>query len=110
MREKEGGGANASAPAADFASSHYVEVVTSTRRYLHRQTLSSLVAQLDPDTFVRTHRGAIAAVARIRRIEARREGLTLSLEGDVTIPVSASYRHEVEHRITQYCIRGRQGG
>jgi two-component system, LytTR family, response regulator len=86
---------------AFIATGNYVEVVTRQRRYLHRQTMKSLAAQLDPAEFVRTHRGAIAAIDRIRGLDSRAGNVCLLLDGGVRLPVSTRYRDEVERTLAR---------
>ena len=50
------------------AAGNYVEVFTPARKYLVRDTLSGLAAQLDPARFLRVHRSHIARVDFIAEI------------------------------------------
>ncbi|MGH8264450.1 MAG: LytR/AlgR family response regulator transcription factor, partial [Steroidobacterales bacterium] len=44
------------------AADNYVEIVTPARKYLVRETLTSLAAQLDPERFLRVHRSHVVRV------------------------------------------------
>ncbi len=51
------------------AQGNYAELITLQRTWLHRETMVSLAARLDPQRFVPIHRSTIVAVASVRRIE-----------------------------------------
>jgi two-component system LytT family response regulator len=55
----------------DYAESQddYVAVHSEGKRWLKTQTLTELAAQLDPDRFVRIHRGFVLNLERIARLE-----------------------------------------
>jgi len=50
------------------ADGNYVQIHADGSRYLHRETLSHLLATLDPARFLRIHRGVIVNVDRIREV------------------------------------------
>jgi two-component system LytT family response regulator len=50
------------------ADGNYVQIHANGTRYLHRETLSHLLAALDPARFLRIHRGVIVNVERIREV------------------------------------------
>jgi two-component system LytT family response regulator len=75
------------------AADYYVQIYVGSSSHLHRQSMQSLEAQLDPEQFMRIHRSAIVNVARIR--ELRRQGrreLVAVLEGGRQLKVGRSYR------------------
>ena len=50
------------------ADGNYVQIHADGTRHLHRETLSHLLATLDPARFLRIHRGVIVNVERIREV------------------------------------------
>lgn len=50
------------------ADGNYVQIHADGAHYLHRETLSHLLAALDPARFLRIHRGVIVNVERIREV------------------------------------------
>jgi two-component system LytT family response regulator len=50
------------------AADNYVEVITPERKYLVRETLTSLASQLDPERFLRVHRSHVVRIDCIREI------------------------------------------
>jgi two-component system LytT family response regulator len=50
------------------ADGNYLHIHVGPARYLHRDTLRHLLAQLDPTRFLRIHRGTVVNVARIREV------------------------------------------
>ena len=65
-------------PVADLhwieAVGYYVRLHAASTTLLHRESLDSLVARLDPATFVRVHRSSIVRVDAIRRTRRTRSG------------------------------------
>lgn len=50
------------------ADGNYLHIHVGPVRYLHRDTLRHLLAQLDPARFLRIHRGTLVNLARIREV------------------------------------------
>ena len=50
------------------ADGNYVQIHADGAHYLHRETLSHLLATLDPARFLRIHRGTVVNVERIREV------------------------------------------
>lgn len=50
------------------AEGNYVEIHADGASHLHRETLSHLLAALDPARFLRIHRGTVVNVERIREV------------------------------------------
>lgn len=82
--------------AALRATGNYVEVLTAARSHLHRQTIKTLLEQLDPAQFLQVHRSVIVAVRHIRGLERDQSGLQLTLASGHRVPVSGRYRQAVE--------------
>jgi len=69
----------------------YVKVVTKDRSIVSKQSISTIEESLPEDAFLRIHRSFIVSLGKI-------ESFTLGLiqVGKYELPVSRSYRHEVE--------------
>ena len=70
---------------------NYVEVHTAAKTYLHRETLASLEARLDPARFVRVSRSSIVSVDRIAQLRPAFNGDAILILRDGT-EISASRR------------------
>lgn len=79
---------------AIHAAGNYVEfLLLDGRRPLMRAALREMEQQLVPKGFVRTHRSWIANAARVRGIASTGAGdFDISLEGDLTVPLSRRFR------------------
>jgi two-component system LytT family response regulator len=78
------------------AEDYYAAVHALGKRYLLRESLSSLEARLDRTRFVRVHRSAIVSVDRIRELRATGLGEWVVVLRDGTrVPVSRRRREEV---------------
>ncbi|RKH51074.1 LytR/AlgR family response regulator transcription factor [Corallococcus llansteffanensis] len=80
------------------AADYYVQIHAGGKAYLHRETMQSLEARLDPECFMRIHRSAIVNSRRIRelRSEGRRE-LVVVLTGGAELKVARSHREKFQH-------------
>jgi two-component system LytT family response regulator len=71
-------GRNDIVPIADLhwieAVGYYVRLHAASATLLHRESLDSLAAKLDPGVFVRVHRSSIVRVDAIRRLRRTRSG------------------------------------
>jgi two-component system LytT family response regulator len=79
------------------AADYYVQLHVGSESYLHRQTMTSLERQLDPDRFIRIHRSAIVNASRIR--ELRHQGkrdLVVVLESGIELKVARSSRDKLQ--------------
>jgi two-component system LytT family response regulator len=56
------------------AADYYVQVHVGAKCYLHREPLRDLEARLDPQRFVRIHRGAIVAIDRVAELRPSARG------------------------------------
>lgn len=76
------------------AQGNYVELVLPARRLLLRETLSALVARLDPARFVRVHRSRAVRVDLIEQVEPYGAGqYWLRLRDGTCLASGRSYRH-----------------
>lgn len=74
------------------AADNYVVVHTLERAPLMRRTLAGLLADLGPG-FVRTHRGAAVALAKVQQLQPRGKGdSTIEMRGGAAVPCSRQYR------------------
>lgn len=74
------------------SAGNYVELHLAGRTVLHRMTLNRLEALLDPETFLRVHRGAIVRRDQLERLETTGDGTyTLGLRCGGAVPVSERY-------------------
>ncbi|NMO14560.1 response regulator transcription factor [Pyxidicoccus fallax] len=80
------------------AADYYVQIHAGGKAYLHRETMQSLEARLDPERFMRIHRSAIVNSRRIRelRSEGRRD-LVVVLTGGTELRVARSHREKFQH-------------
>ncbi|MFP2925450.1 LytR/AlgR family response regulator transcription factor [Pyxidicoccus sp. 3LG] len=80
------------------AADYYVQIHAGGKAYLHRETMQSLEARLDPERFMRIHRSAIVNSRRIRelRSEGRRD-LIVVLTGGAELRVARSHREKFQH-------------
>ncbi len=74
----------------------YIKVVTKDKTIVTKQAISSIEENLPKDSFIRTHRSFIVAV---NKIESYTNELVQT--GKYEIPISRSYRHEVEKMLQQ---------
>jgi two-component system LytT family response regulator len=80
------------------AADYYVQIHAGGKAYLHRETMQSLEARLDPERFMRIHRSAIVNSRRIRELrnEGRRD-LVVVLTGGAELRVARSHREKFQH-------------
>lgn len=69
----------------------YIQVVTRDRNILTRQAISGIEKALPKPDFIRTHRSFIVAVKKVSSFSQ-----DLIQVGKYEIPISRSYRHEVD--------------
>lgn len=56
------------------ADGNYVQIHIGKQAYLHRETLSGLLATLDPERFLRIHRGTLVNLDRVREVHPLFQG------------------------------------
>jgi two-component system LytT family response regulator len=75
------------------SAGNYVELHLASRKLLHRITLNRLEALLDPDEFLRVHRGAIVRRDQIASLATTGDGTyRLTLRCGSVVPVSERYQ------------------
>jgi two-component system LytT family response regulator len=79
------------------AEGNYVRVHTGKQSHFLRETISGLEEQLDPTTFVRTQRGAIVNVNRIRELHVWTRGdYRIVLHDGTELTLSRHYRENLD--------------
>jgi two-component system LytT family response regulator len=73
------------------ANDYYVTVHAAGRRYLLRESLTSLEERLDPARFIRVHRGAMVNIARVRELRSTGADVVVLQDG-TKLPVSRRRR------------------
>lgn len=75
----------------DYVEAHddYISLASAGKKYLKQQTISSLEASLDPNTFVRIHRSCIVNLERVTRLEPFGKDTHVAILNDgARLPVS----------------------
>ena len=83
----------------------YVKVVTKDRIIVSKQSISAIEDNLPVEAFLRIHRSFIVSLNKIGSFTAG-----IIQVGKYELPVSRSYRHEVEKALSGYLTNGRSGG
>lgn len=79
------------------AAGNFVEVHTPAKTYLHRETISSIEARLDPARFIRVSRSSIVSVDRIQQVRPTLNGdAVLVLRDGTEISASRRYRERLD--------------
>ncbi|HRN79082.1 MAG TPA: LytTR family DNA-binding domain-containing protein [Ferruginibacter sp.] len=74
------------------ASSPYVQLHINERKYLYKESLKSLMPQLDPNTFVRVHKSYIVNIRSVQSFQSRLNGdYDINLINGTQIRLSRSY-------------------
>ena len=77
-------------------ASNYIKLHVGGETHLVRQTLKSVEAQLDPETFVRLHRSIVVNVDRIESVEPYFHGEYVVMMQDGTkLTTSRSYSEKL---------------
>ena len=80
------------------AADNYVSLHVGGEQHLHRETMSSLEAQLDPGKFMRISRSTIVNVDRIKELQPLFHGeYTVILRNGTRLTLSRSYREKLDH-------------
>lgn len=85
------------------AEDYYAAIHIGAKRYLIRESLTSLEARLDPSRFVRIHRSAVVNLAFVREIKSAMLGTTsLILRSGTRVPLSRRRRAQVAAAIQTF--------
>jgi two-component system LytT family response regulator len=80
------------------AEGNYINVHTSKKSHLLRDTISGLEAQLDPRKFVRIHRSAIVNIGRIKELQPWTHGeYHVILRDGTQLTLSRNYRENLRN-------------
>lgn len=82
------------------SASNYVLLNCGDRHYPMRQTIKTLVEQLDPARFQRVHRTAIVNLEQVAALHEKGD-LQLELHSGALIPVSKTYLPELRQALSQ---------
>ena len=98
-------------PAAEIgwieAADNYVEIHTTARTHLVRQTMREMEGQLDARRFIRVHRSAIVNLDHVREIrgDPHGDGIAILSTGG-TVRISRSRRDAVGRALEQQALSG----
>jgi two-component system, LytTR family, response regulator len=78
------------------AADYYVQLHVGPQSYLHRQSMTSLEQELDPDQFLRIHRSAIVNRERIRELRQHGRDVLVVLQGGTELKVARGHREKLQ--------------
>lgn len=81
------------------AAGNYIILHCADRNYPMRQTLSGIIAKLDPAHFQRTHRSALVNFQHVRTAQLSGDNRRLILASGVEVTVSKTYLPSVRERL-----------
>jgi two-component system LytT family response regulator len=85
------------------AQENYVRVYAERKEFLMYATLSRLVDNLDPESFVRIHRSAVVRIDSIREVHALAAGeYVLTLASGVQVRTGRTYRDTIRSLLSNF--------
>jgi two-component system LytT family response regulator len=82
------------------AAGNYVKLHVAGDAHLFRETMNTLEAQLDPDTFFRIHRSHIVNIERVKELQPWFNGeYVVFLRNGTRLTLSRGYREKLQERI-----------
>lgn len=78
------------------AERNYIDVITDSGTWMHRETIKSLVDRLDKKSFMQIHRSVIVAISRVRGIEKNGLRASVIVASGERYPVGPSFLPAVE--------------
>ncbi|MGN7864342.1 LytTR family DNA-binding domain-containing protein [Chryseobacterium sp. 22458] len=79
----------------------YVSIHLENKRYLHSETLKSMLEQLDDQVFIRVHKSAVVNLSKIRSFKSRLNGdYDLQMTDGTLVRLSRTYASEFKKRFT----------
>lgn len=88
------------------AEDYYAAIYVGPKRYLLRESLSSLAGRLDPLEFARVHRTALVNLAHVREISLDHDGQhSVLLSSGTRLPLSRRRRAEVHRAVQSFASR-----
>ncbi len=85
-----------------YAEDKYVFLKTATKNYIYDMTLRELEANLDPDKFIRIHKGIIIAVVHIQKVERSFRGryrIRMNDQNKTTFDIGRTYLPNVREKL-----------
>jgi two-component system LytT family response regulator len=81
------------------AAGNYVKLHVAGEAHLFRETMNTLEAQLDPDTFFRIHRSHIVNIERVKELQPWFNGeYVVFLRNGTRLTLSRGYREKLQER------------
>lgn len=88
------------------AEDYYAAIHAGSRRYMLRESLSSLERRLDQSMFIRVHRTALVNLAYIQEVRSEADGQSfIMLNSGTQLPLSRRRRSEVHRAIERFSGR-----
>lgn len=85
------------------AEDYYAAIYSGGRQYLLRESLSSLLERLNPQSFIRVHRTAIVNLANVKELRSDTDGKhTLLLRSGAELPLSRRRRAKVNEALRSF--------
>jgi len=82
------------------SSGNYIEIHHISKKYLIRQTLSSLLLKLDPQTFLRVHRFSVVNVNFIENVTYIKNGeYQIFLKDTSKITSSRNFKEDIKNKL-----------
>nr|WP_321235708.1 LytTR family DNA-binding domain-containing protein [uncultured Psychroserpens sp.] len=82
------------------ASGYYVEIYTDQKKYLLRESLTSLISQLETNNFYRIHRSTIINVSLIKEVIYSNYGeIDVKMDDEKLFRISKTYRKDLQNRM-----------
>jgi two-component system LytT family response regulator len=82
------------------AAGNYVKLHVGAEAHLFRETMNTLEARLNPDTFYRIHRSHIVNIERVRELQPWFNGeYVVFLKNGTRLTLSRGYREKLQERI-----------
>jgi len=79
-----------------MSNGNYVEVITSSRRYVIREKLSTLIGQISHSNFTQVHRWYVVNFSNIKVVDSNRIWVS-----EFEIPVSSTFKKSLHERINE---------
>ncbi len=80
----------------------YVSIHLENKRYLHSETLKSMLEQLDDQVFIRVHKSAVVNLSKIRSFKSRLNGdYDLQMTDGTLVRLSRTYASEFKNTLRQ---------
>jgi two-component system LytT family response regulator len=84
------------------AEGNYVALHQGDLTYLHRESLAGLEGRLDPERFLRIHRGLLVNLERVKDLLPGQNGeAQVRLSTGVMLPLSRRFKAQVKQRLAQ---------